>query len=97
MPIKGSSLPAYLFFLGVKLSVDIHPVVDIALRTIAKFFVFLQDLMVKGVNFSELLVRRIFVSINLVLDLARRGCDWDHSLDIKHVIPMILLAAVWKP
>lgn len=76
----------YHFFFGMEFPVDIDAVVDIALRTITKLFVFFQDLMIEFVDFREFLVRCILVPIHFVLNLASRGRYWDHSLDIEHVI-----------
>ena len=77
----------YLFTLWMQLPVDKDASVEILLRPKTELPVLLEHLLVEGDDVGELLVARVLVAVDLVLDPALRGRYRDHALDVEEVAP----------
>ena len=65
-----------------------HSTVKVFLCTDTEFLVLIQHLPVESIDSLELLIRRIFVSKDFILNFALRRRNRDHTLYIKELVPM---------
>lgn len=73
----------------MKLAVGEDTGIQIDLRPVAKHFVLLQNLSVKGVDGCEFLVVGASMTIDFVFDSCLVDAHWDHALDIKKILSLV--------
>jgi hypothetical protein len=72
----------------MQLAIHIYPTIKVFLGTDTKLLVLIENLSVEGIDGLELLIRRIFVPIYLIFDLALRRRNGNHTLNIEKFVPV---------
>lgn len=90
---KPLAMPTYLLLVRMKLARSEHICIHIALCTLTKVLVLLEDLSVEVANVGKLFIWSILMAVDFIFDLARRGRSWHHALNVEKVITSKMSAA----
>ena len=81
-----ATMYTYPFLIGMKFARSEHICIHIALCTLTKVLVLLENLPVEVADVGKLFIWSILVAVNFIFDLASRGRSWHHALDVEKVV-----------
>ena len=81
-----ATMPTYPFLIGMEFARSEHVCIYIALCTLTKVLVLLENLPVEVADVGKLFIWSILMPVNFILDLASRGRSWHHALDVEKVV-----------
>lgn len=88
-----ATMPTYPFLIGMEFARGEHVCIHIALCTLTKVLVLLENLPVEVADVGKLLIWSIVMAVNFIFDFAGRGRSWHHALDVEKVVTAKMSAA----